>query len=88
MNKTNVQKNKKDLLTQIDNLDKAIAKRCFIFNREHVYLKKFLAIFEYIYNGVPWLILSSLIYFLVDCEYWTEKALIILIGNLKFKYFS
>ena len=72
----------KNFFSQIDDLDKAIAEKCFSLNKEYINLKRFLTIFEFVYNGIPWFILTCLIYFVIEDEYWRYKSKIVFTGKL------
>jgi len=75
----------KSIFNRIDILDKQIAERCFTLNKDYPNLKRFLAVFEFVFNGIPWFILTCSIYFLVEDDYWRESAKLIFIGNISNK---
>lgn len=70
-----------NILSDIDELDKAVAEQCFLFHARFKEFKYFLTSFEFIYNGIPWFIVAALGYLFADDLYWTNKALIFLFGN-------
>jgi len=71
-----------NLFNKIDIFDKQIADRCFTLNNDYPNLKRFLTIFEFVYNGIPWFILACITYILIEDDYWTNNARIIFICKI------
>ena len=67
-----------DALNRIAQLDKKIAEKCFLLNAN---LKRFLTIFEFVYNGIPWFVISGFVYLFAQDVYWKNRALIFILGK-------